>query len=180
MPKVYEGKLSSAGLRVGVVCGRFNGFIVQSLLEGAIDAVVRTGGRDEDISVYWCPGAYEIPQLLRQVAARGGHDALVCLGAVIRGDTPHFEYISAEASRGIAQASLDSDVPVVFGVLTTETVAQAIERADPQKYNRGAEAAKTAIEMANVMKQLRTGDAAAGVSGRAQPGRKTRPRKKPK
>jgi 6,7-dimethyl-8-ribityllumazine synthase len=155
MPKVYEGKLSSAGLRVGVVCGRFNGFIVQSLLAGAIDAVVRTGGRDEDISVYWCPGAYEIPQLLRQVAARGGHDALVCLGAVIRGSTPHFDYVAGEVAKGVSQVAAQVDVPITFGVLTTDTIEQAIERAGTKAGNKGFDAAMAAIEMASLFRALR-------------------------
>lgn len=155
MPKVYEGKLSSAGLRVGIVCGRFNGFIVQSLLEGAIDAVVRTGGRDEDIAVYWCPGAYEIPQLLRQVAARGGHDALVCLGAVIRGSTPHFDYVAGEVAKGVSQVAAQADVPITFGVLTTDTIEQAIERAGTKAGNKGFEAAMAAIEMASLFRSLR-------------------------
>jgi 6,7-dimethyl-8-ribityllumazine synthase len=155
MPKVYEGKLSSAGLRVGVVCGRFNGFIVQSLLAGAIDAVVRTGGRDEDISVYWCPGAYEIPQLLRQVAARGGHDALVCLGAVIRGSTPHFDYVAGEVAKGVSQVAAQVEVPITFGVLTTDTIEQAIERAGTKAGNKGFDAAMAAIEMASLFRALR-------------------------
>lgn len=155
MPKVHEGKLSSAGLRVGMVCGRFNGFIVQSLLEGAIDAVVRTGGRDEHISVFWCPGAYEIPQVLRQVAARGGHDALVCLGAVIRGSTPHFDYVAGEVAKGISQVAAHAEVPITFGVLTTDTIEQAIERAGTKAGNKGFEAAMAAIEMANLYRALR-------------------------
>jgi 6,7-dimethyl-8-ribityllumazine synthase len=155
MPKVYEGKLSSTGLRIGVVCGRFNGFIVQSLLEGAIDAVVRTGGADEHISVYWCPGAYEIPQVLREVVARGGHDALVCLGAVIRGSTPHFDHVAGVVSKGVAQVAAQAEVPITFGVLTTDTIEQAIERAGTKAGNKGFEAAMAAIEMANLYRALR-------------------------
>ena len=155
MAKVYEGKLSSAGLRVGIVCGRFNGFIVQSLLEGAMDAVVRTGGRDEHISVYWCPGAYEIPQVLRQVVARGGHDALVCLGAVIRGSTPHFDYVAGEVAKGISQVAAQAESPITFGVLTTDTIEQAIERAGTKAGNKGFDAAMAAIEMANLYRSIR-------------------------
>lgn len=155
MPKVYEGKLSSAGLRIGVVCGRFNGFIVQSLLEGAIDAVVRTGGGDDHISVYWCPGAYEIPQVLREVVARGGHDALVCLGAVIRGSTPHFDHVAGAVAKGVAQVAAHAEVPITFGVLTTDTIEQAIERAGTKAGNKGFDAAMAAIEMANLYRTLR-------------------------
>jgi 6,7-dimethyl-8-ribityllumazine synthase len=155
MPKVYEGKLSSTGLRIGVVCGRFNGFIVQSLLEGAIDAVVRTGGGDDHISVYWCPGAYEIPQVLREVVARGGHDALVCLGAVIRGSTPHFDHVAGVVAKGVAQVAAQAEVPITFGVLTTDTIEQAIERAGTKAGNKGFDAAMAAIEMANLYRALR-------------------------
>lgn len=178
--KAIKGTSGASGLRFGIVVSRFNKFVTSRLLSSALETLTKAGTSEEEIEVVRVPGAFEIPLVARTMARSGRFDAVMCLGAVIRGDTPHFEYISAEVSRGIAQASLDSDVPVVFGVLTTETVAQAIERADPQKYNRGAEAAKTAIEMANVMKQLRTGDAAAGVSGRPQTNRRTRPRKKPK
>ena len=177
--KAIKGTSDASGLRFGIVVSRFNKFVTSRLLSSAMETLTKAGACEEEIEVVRVPGAFEIPLVARTMARSGRFDAVLCLGAVIRGDTPHFEYISAEASRGIAQASLDSDVPVVFGVLTTETVAQAIERADPQKYNRGAEAAKTAIEMANVMKQLQAGDAAAGVKGQSKPVRRTRPRKKP-
>lgn len=155
MPKVYEGTLTSAGLRVGIVCGRFNGFVVQSLLEGAIDAIARTGGSPDSVSVYWCPGAYELPQVLRQVAGRGSHDALICLGAVIRGGTPHFEYVAGEAAKGISQVAAGLEVPVSFGVLTTDTIEQAIERAGTKAGNKGFEAAMAAIEMVNLYRMIR-------------------------
>lgn len=177
--KAIKGTADASGLRFGIVVSRFNKFVTSRLLSSAMETLAKAGASEDRIEVVRVPGAFEIPLVARTMARSGRFDAVLCLGAVIRGETPHFEYISAEASRGIAQASLDSDVPVVFGVLTTETVAQAIERADPQKYNRGADAAKTAIEMASVMKQLRAGAAVAGVSGRAQTNRTTRSRKKP-
>ncbi|ACY15982.1 6,7-dimethyl-8-ribityllumazine synthase [Haliangium ochraceum] len=155
MPKVFEGKLTSTGLRVGIVCGRFNGFIVQSLLEGAVDAVVRSGGSADSISVYWCPGAYEIPQVLREVVARGSHDAVVCLGAVIRGSTPHFDYVAGEVSKGISQVAAGAEIPVTFGVLTTDTIEQAIERAGTKAGNKGFESAMAAIEMVNLFRMIR-------------------------
>jgi 6,7-dimethyl-8-ribityllumazine synthase len=178
--KAIKGTSDASGLRFGIVVSRFNKFVTSRLLSSAMETLTKAGAGEEEIEVVRVPGAFEIPLVARTMARSGRFDAVMCLGAVIRGDTPHFEYISAEASRGIAQAALDSDVPVVFGVLTTETVAQAIERADPQKYNRGAEAAKTAIEMANVMKQLRTGHEPAGINGQSKPARRVRPRKKAK
>lgn len=155
MHRVYEGKLTSAGLRIGMVCGRFNGFVVQSLVEGAIDAVVRTGGRDDNISVYWCPGAYEIPQVLRQVVAQDRHDAVVCLGAVIRGSTPHFDYVAGEVAKGVSQVAASVDIPITFGVITTDTIEQAIERAGTKAGNKGFDAAMAAIEMANLFRSIR-------------------------
>ncbi|GAB4539172.1 MAG: 6,7-dimethyl-8-ribityllumazine synthase [Haliangiales bacterium] len=155
MPIVYEGKLIATGLKIGVVCGRFNGFIVDSLLTGVIDAVVRTGGREQDISVFWCPGAYEIPQVLQQVVLRGDVDAVVTIGAVIRGATPHFEYVAGEVAKGVAQVAHSADIPVSFGVLTTDTIEQAIERAGTKAGNKGFEAAMAAIELVNLYRTMR-------------------------
>ncbi|WP_428266387.1 6,7-dimethyl-8-ribityllumazine synthase [Haliangium sp.] len=156
MPKVHEGTLHSTGLTLGVVCGRFNSFIVNPLLDGVIDAFTRTGGRADDVSVFWCPGAYEIPQVLRQVLARGGVDAVVCVGAVIRGATPHFEYVAGEVAKGVAQVAAGSDIPVSFGVITTDTIEQAIERAGTKAGNKGFEAAMAAIEMASLYRSIRS------------------------
>lgn len=153
--KVFQGNLSSAGLRIGIVCGRFNALIVEPMVKGAIDAVVRTGGREEDVSVFWCPGSFEIPQLLRQVVRRGGLDAVVCIGAVIRGATPHFEYVAGEVAKGVAQVAAESSLPITFGVLTTDTIEQALERCGTKAGNKGFDAAMAAIEMANLYRELR-------------------------
>jgi 6,7-dimethyl-8-ribityllumazine synthase len=147
--KLRKGSHNATGLKFGIVVAKFNKF------------VTRHGVAPDDIEVVRVPGAFEIPLVARTLAGTNRFDAVICLGAVIRGDTPHFDYISAEASRGIGQAALDADVPIIFGVLTTDTVAQAIERAEPSKFNRGGEAAKSAIEMATVMRMIRGGDATA-------------------
>jgi 6,7-dimethyl-8-ribityllumazine synthase len=152
--KLRKGSHDATGLRFGIVASKFNKFVTSRLLAEAIRALTKAGAQEADLEVVRVPGAFEIPLVARQLARSGRFDAVIALGAIIRGDTPHFDYIAAEASRGILQASMETNVPVVFGVLTTETVAQAIERADPTKHNRGAGAAVTAIEMANVMKQL--------------------------
>jgi len=152
--KFRKGSHDATGLTFGIVASKFNKSVTSRLLAECVKALTKAGARDEAIEVVRVPGAFEIPLVARQLARCGRFDAVICLGAVIRGDTPHFEYISTEVSRGILQASMESNVPVVFGVLTTDTVAQAIERADPTKMNRGAEAAKTAIEMVNVMRLL--------------------------
>ncbi len=165
--KRREGSHNATGLRFAIVVSKFNRFVTSQLLTSCVQALTKAGVKEDAIEVVRVPGAFEIPLVARTLAKSGRFDAVICLGAVIRGDTPHFDYISAETSRGIMQASLDTDVPVVFGVLTTNTVAQAIERADPDKHNRGAEAARTAIEMATVMRQLK-GDgrpAGGGASG---------------
>jgi 6,7-dimethyl-8-ribityllumazine synthase len=157
MAKEVHGQLSSRGLRVAIVAGRFNGLIVESLVKGAIDAVVRTGGRDEDITVYWVPGSFEIPQLLRRVVARSGaekFDAVVCLGAVIRGATSHFEHVAGAVASGVAEVARTSPVPITFGVLTTETIEQAIERAGTKSGNKGFDAALAAIEMVGLLRTL--------------------------
>ena len=152
--KLRKGSHDATGLTFGIVASKFNKFVTSRLLSECVKALTQAGAQDDAIEVVRVPGAFEIPLVARHLARSGRYDAVICLGAVIRGDTPHFEYISTEVSRGIMQASLESNLPVVFGVLTTDTVAQAIERADPMKLNRGADAAKTAIEMANVMRLL--------------------------
>ncbi len=164
--KRREGSHDATGLRFAIVASKFNGFVTNRLLTSCVQTLTKAGAKDNALEVVWVPGAFEIPLVARTLAKSGRFDAVICLGAVIRGDTPHFDYISAETSRGIMQAGLDASVPVVFGVLTTNTVAQAVERADPDKHNRGAEAAKTAIEMATVMRQLKGGGRPAG-SGRS-------------
>ena len=152
--KFYEGNLVSQGIRVGVVCSRFNDFIVSKLLSGCQDGLLRHGVRDEDISVAWVPGAFEIPLVAAKMAKSGRFDAVIALGAVIRGSTTHYDYVCSEVSKGIAHASLESGVPVLFGVLTTETIEQAIERAGSKAGNKGAECAQGAIEMVNLLRAL--------------------------
>jgi 6,7-dimethyl-8-ribityllumazine synthase len=154
MPNIIEGKLDAKGLRIGLLASRFNSFVSERLVEGAIDALLRHGGEQEDISVVRVPGAHEIPPTAKQMAASGRYDALVCLGAVIRGATPHFEYVSAEVSKGVASVAIDSGIPVTFGVLTTDTIEQAIERAGSKAGNKGFDAAMAAVEMANLYKAL--------------------------
>ena len=154
MPKIIEGKLDAKGLRVGLLVSRFNSFVSDRLVEGAIDALLRHGGEKDDIHVVRVPGAFEIPPTAKQMAESGRYDAVVCLGAVIRGATPHFEYVSAEVSKGVASVSIDSGIPVTFGVLTTDTIEQAIERAGSKAGNKGFDAAVAAIEMANLYKAL--------------------------
>ena len=157
MAKEVHGQLSSRGVRLAIVAGRFNGLIVESLVKGAIDAVVRTGGREEDVTVYWVPGSFEIPQLLRRIANRSGsdkHDAVVCVGAVIRGATPHFEHVAAAVASGVADVARTSPIPVSFGVLTTDTIEQAIERAGTKAGNKGFDAALAAIEMVGLLRSL--------------------------
>ncbi len=154
MPKIIEGKLDAKGLRFGLLVSRFNSFVSDRLVEGAIDALLRHGGEKDNISVVRVPGAFEIPPTAKQMAESGRYDAIVCLGAVIRGATPHFEYVSAEVSKGVASVSIDSGIPVTFGVLTTDTIEQAIERAGSKAGNKGFDAAVAAIEMANLYKAL--------------------------
>ena len=152
--ETIEGALDAAALRFGIVVSKYNEFVTGRLLAGAVDVLSRAGAAEDDIEVVRVPGAFEIPLVARRLARSGRFHAVICLGAVIRGETPHFQYISAETSRGIAQAAWDSDCPVIFGVLTTETVQQAIDRGGAPERNRGAEAARTAIEMATLMKRL--------------------------
>ena len=152
--RLYEGKLVSEGIRIGVVCSRFNDFIVSKLLSGCEDALLRHGGQGEDIAVAWVPGAFEIPLVAAKMAKSGKFDAVIALGSVIRGSTCHYDYVCSEVSKGIAQAALESGVPVLFGVLTTETLEQAIERAGSKAGNKGAECAQGAIEMVNLLRSL--------------------------
>jgi len=154
MPRVVEGKLIAEGLRFGIVAARFNDFISSRLLSGAIDALQRHGAREEDLIVVRVPGAFEIPLAAKRLAASGQVDAVICLGAVIRGATPHFDYVAAEMSKGIATVSLETGVPISFGVLTTDTLEQAIERAGSKSGNKGFEAGLAAIEMVNLFKEL--------------------------
>jgi len=152
--KVYEGQLRSEGLSFGIVVSRFNDFICERLLGGALDALKRTGASEERIEVFRVPGAYEIPLAAKKLAGSGRYDAVICLGAVIRGATPHFDYVANEVAKGIATVALETSVPVTFGVLTTDTLEQAIERAGSKAGNKGFEAAMAAVEMANLMKNM--------------------------
>jgi 6,7-dimethyl-8-ribityllumazine synthase len=152
--KIYEGKLKADGKKFGIVVGRFNEFIGGKLLTGALDALKRHGGSEEDIEVVWVPGAFEMPLTAKKLAKSSRYDAVICLGAVIRGATPHFDYVSNEVTKGIASVSLDTEVPVIFGVLTTDTIEQAIERAGTKSGNKGYDAAVTAIEMTNLLGQI--------------------------
>ncbi len=154
MAKVYQGNLIGTGLKIGIINSRFNEFITSRLLSGALDALVRHDVKDEDIEIAWVPGAYEIPMTAQKMASSEKYDAIICLGAVIRGATPHFDYIAAEASKGIAQVGLKTGLPVIFGVITTDTIEQAIERAGTKVGNKGSDAAITAIEMANLFRSM--------------------------
>jgi len=154
MSQVYEGKLDAKGLKVALIVSRFNSFICDRLVEGAMDALVRHGANGEDVHTVRVPGAFEIPVAAKKVAQTSRYDAIICLGCVIRGATPHFEYVSAEVSKGVASVSLESGIPVSFGVLTTDTIEQAIERAGTKAGNKGFDAAVSAIEMANLFKAL--------------------------
>ena len=154
MPTTYEGNLIGTDLKIGIVVSRFNGFITAKLLDGALDSLKRHGANLEDVDVFWTPGAFEIPATAKRLAEKGRYDAIVCLGAVIRGATPHFDYVANESAKGIAQVGLNTGIPVIYGVITTDTVEQAIERAGTKSGNKGAEAAVTAIEMANLYKQI--------------------------
>ena len=152
--KVLEGNLIAKGIKVGIVVGRFNEFIGSKLLSGALDTLRRHGADEADVSVAWVPGAFEIPLTAKKMAKSGKYDAVICMGAVIRGATAHFEYVSAEVSKGIAAVGLDSEIPVIFGVLTVDSIEQAIERAGTKAGNKGSEAAASAIEMVNLLKEI--------------------------
>jgi len=151
MPKILEANLSAEGKKFAVVVSRFNDFITERLLGGAVDALIRSGAKDEDIDIAKVPGSFEIPLMAKKLANTGKYDAVICLGAVIRGATSHFDYVSAEVSKGIAMVGLESQIPVIFGVVTTDTIEQAIERAGTKAGNKGYSAAISAIEMANLM-----------------------------
>jgi len=152
--KTYEGGLTIDGTRFGIAVGRFNSFIVESLLEGALDTLRRHGGRDANIEVVKVPGAFELPLVAKRMAAGGRYDAIIALGAVIRGGTPHFEYVAGECTKGLAMVSMEAEIPVAFGVLTVDTIEQAIERAGTKAGNKGVEATLSAIEMVNLLQQL--------------------------
>ena len=152
--KVIEGELQAKGLKFGIIVSRFNDFITSKLLDGALDALRRHGADEKDIEVVKVPGSFEIPLVARKLAAKGIYSAVICLGTVIRGATPHFEYVSAEVSKGIASASMETGVPIAFGIITSDTIEQAVERAGTKSGNKGWDAAITAIEMAQVMKKL--------------------------
>jgi len=158
-PKVIEGNLDARGLRFAIVVSRFNSAITERLLGGALDALGRTGANAEDVEVVRVPGSWEMPLAIRAICDQKRHDAVIALGAVIRGDTPHFDYVAGQAASGIAQASVESGVPVAFGVLTTNTVEQAADRAGLKSGNKGFDAAMTAIEMANLLRQIRPSNA---------------------
>ena len=154
MPKFFEGKLQAEGKKFGIVIARFNSFIAERLLEGALDTLMRSGVKDKEIEVARVPGAFEIPLVAQKMVKSGRYDAVICLGAVIRGSTPHFDFVANEATKGIAQASMESGVPIIFGVLTTDSIEQAIEWAGSKAGNKGSECAATAIEMVNLLPQL--------------------------
>jgi 6,7-dimethyl-8-ribityllumazine synthase len=155
MARVIEGQLSASGLRFAIIVSRFNSFITERLLGGAMDAIVRSGGSADQVDLVKVPGSWEMPVVAGELARQKKHDAIICLGAVIRGDTPHFDYVASEAAKGIAHVSAATGVPVAFGVLTTNTLEQAIDRAGAKSGNKGFDAAMTAIEMAHLMRVLR-------------------------
>ncbi len=152
--KIIEGELQAKGLKFGIIVSRFNDFITSRLLDGAIDALVRHGANEDDIEVVRVPGSFEIPLVAKKMASKGLYNAVICLGTVIRGATPHFDYVAAEVSKGIASASMETGVPIAFGVITSDTIEQAVERAGTKAGNKGWDAAITAIEMAQVIKKL--------------------------
>ncbi len=154
MAKIMEGRLSAEGMRFALVVSRFNDFICSRLVDGALDALKRHGAKEDTIPVVKVPGAFELPLAAKKIALTGDYDAVICLGAVIRGATPHFDYVAAEVSKGIANVSLETNLPIIFGVITTENIEQAIERAGSKSGNKGYEAAMAAMEMANLFKEL--------------------------
>jgi 6,7-dimethyl-8-ribityllumazine synthase len=155
MPNIYEGQLAAKGKKFALVVGRFNELISRKLMEGALDCIARHGGNLDDVDIAWVPGSFEIPMAAKRFASLKKHDAIICLGAVIRGATPHFEYISAEVTKGIAQVSLDSGIPVTYGVITPDTLEQALERAGTKSGNKGWDAALSAIEMADLFTNMK-------------------------
>lgn len=157
MPKIIEAGLQAQGKKFGIIVSRFNDFITGKLVDGALDALIRSGADDKDITLLKVPGAFEIPLAAKKMLNHGTYDALICIGAVIRGATTHYDYVCAEVSKGIATVSLDADIPIMFGILTTETIEQAIERAGTKAGNKGFDVALGAIEMANLSDSLRKG-----------------------
>jgi len=155
MTKVIEGNMIAKGKKFGIVASRFNDFITKELISSCIDILVRHGAEEKDLSVTWVPGAFEIPLIAQKIAKSKSYDAVICLGTVIRGSTPHFDYIASEVSKGIAKVSLDTGTPVIFGVITADTIEQAVERAGTKDGNKGKDAALSAIEMANLLSQLK-------------------------
>ena len=155
MANIIEGGFSASGLRFAIVVARFNEFIGERLLEGALDTLKKCGAEESAVDVVKVPGSFEIPLVVRSLAEKGGYDAIVCVGAIIRGDTPHFDYVAGEAAKGIARASVEYGLPVAFGIITADTLEQAIERAGTKSGNKGRDAVLTAIEMANLMKRLK-------------------------
>ena len=153
--KKFEGNLQAKGLKFGLVVSRFNNFLTDKLVEGAVDCLTRHGSSDADISVAYCPGAFEVPYVAAKLAKSGKYDAVVCLGAIIRGDTPHFDYIANEATKGIAKLALDTDLPVIYGMVTADTLEQAIERSGTKAGNKGWHAAEAAIELVNLYKAIK-------------------------
>ena len=151
---IYEGKLNGSGLKIGIVAARFNEFITSKLLSGAVDALTRHDVKEDDIEVAWVPGAFEIPLIASKMAKSNKYDAIICLGAVIRGNTSHYDYVCSEVSKGIAHVSLNSDIPVMFGVVTTDNIEQAIERAGTKAGNKGFDCAVGAIEMVNLIREI--------------------------
>ena len=154
MTRNLDGQLSAKGLKIAIVASRFNSFIVERLVDGALDAIVRTGGSADEVTVARCQGAFEIPQVARKLVEAGGHDAVLCLGCVIRGSTPHFDYVAGEAAKGVGQLAMTARIPVIFGILTTDSIEQAIERAGSKQGNKGFDAAMAAIEMASLYSQI--------------------------
>jgi 6,7-dimethyl-8-ribityllumazine synthase len=154
MPKTLEGSLSAKGLKIAIVVSRFNDFISERLLGGALDTLVRSGAEDKDILVVRVPGSFEMPLVVSRLAASKSHDAVICLGAIMRGSTPHFDYVAGEVAKGIARVSLENGLPVAFGIITADTLEQAIERAGTKSGNKGRDAALSAVEMANILKTL--------------------------
>ena len=152
--KIYEGNFVSKEIKIGIVCGRFNDFIVSKLLDGALDGLRRHEISDDSIDIAWCPGAFEIPLTAQKMAVSGRYDAIICLGAVIRGNTSHYDYVCSEVSKGIANVALKCELPVMFGVLTTDNIEQAIERAGTKAGNKGYDSALAAIEMVNLMNEI--------------------------
>lgn len=150
---VHEGKLNGSGVKIAIVVSRFNGFITERLLSGAMDCLSRHGVSETNIDIYRCPGAFEIPSVAKRVTEQKKHDAIICLGAVIRGETPHFDYVAGESAKGVAELSLGSKMPIIYGILTTDSVEQAIDRAGGKSGNKGYDAAASAIEMVDLFKQ---------------------------